>query len=210
MASYNKLTSAKQAAKNFIDVLAADSNNNNRIGLVSFSNTASLNSKLTNNFSSVKSQIDSLSSSNYTCQQCGIKTANQEISADGRAGVKKVIVMLTDGQANWIEGATKQVDTPTAEAKAMVEVNNGFSTNKTSFYTIGLGDPNGTGDAIFYGPDFLKQIALVTGGKYYFPAPSELNAVYQEISMLIGKGLVGGFVFNDLNGNGKYLSLIHI
>jgi hypothetical protein len=202
MASANKLISMKIAAKNFIDVMSQDSNN--RIGLVSFSTTSTLNQSLTNNFTTVKNQVDNLQPNGYTCQECAITTANKEITDHGRQGIKKVVIMLTDGQANYIIGGRQSTTTSIAEEKAITAVQNGFNTSKTVFFTIGVGDPNGSGENKFYGPEFLKNIASLTGGKYYFPAPSELNAVYQEISQLIGKGLVGGFIFNDANGNGSY------
>jgi uncharacterized protein YegL len=198
----DKLTAAKNAAKNFIDVMAR--NTNNKIGLVSFSTSANTNSQLTTNYSSVKSQVDSLSANGNTCQECGVKAANTEIAARGRAGVKKAVVMLTDGQANWIEGGTSQTDTAIAEAKAMTAVKNGFQAQGTVFFTIGLGVKDGSGNTQFFGPEFLKNVATTTGGKFYFPAPTELDAVYQDISLLIGKGLVGGFFFEDVNANGVY------
>lgn len=197
----NKLVKAKNAAKNFIDVLSKDSNN--RIALVSFSTTATTNSTLTNNYTSVKTQVDGLSANGYTCQECGIKAASQVLAA-GRPGVKKVVVMLTDGQANFIVGGTKEVDKSIAEPKAMSAVNAEFSARKTAFFTIGLGDAGASGENKFYGADFLKQISVSTGGKYYFPAPDELEEVYQDISLLIGKGLVSGFMFNDANSNAAY------
>lgn len=198
-----KLSEAKQAAKNFIDVIASDTGTQNRIGLVSFSSTATLDSPLTTNFSSVKSKIDALNSNGYTCHECAVAKANQEISTNGRAGVKKVVVMLTDGQTNYIIGGTAKVDTALAEKKALDSVTTGFNASKTVFFTIGFGLEGQTGNTGYNG-QFLQKITVMTGGKYYYPAPGELQAVYNEISLLIGKGLLGGFIFNDINGNGVY------
>gem|GEM_PF-1105006 len=197
----NKLVKAKNAAKKFIDVMAKDSNN--RIALVSFSTTATTNSTLTNNFNTVKTQVDSLTANGYTCQECGIKAASQVLSA-GRPGVKKAVVMLTDGQANYIVGGNKEVDKSVAEPKAMDAVTAEFSARKTVFFPIGLGNVGASGEDKFYGADFLKQISNLTGGKYYFPAPEELEEVYQDISLLIGKGIVSGYLFTDTNGNAAF------
>lgn len=203
MGQANKLVEAKNAAKNFIDVVASQSEET-RVGLVSFSTDSTLNNKLTTDYGSVKKNIDTLSAQGFTCQECGITQANQEIAADGRPGIKKVVVMLTDGQANWIIGGAGQVDASVGEAKALAAVQNGYNTNQTVFFTVGLGDPNANDSSKFFSPEYMRQVAELTGGKFYFPLPSELDTVYQEISQLVGKGLIGGFVFNDDNINGTY------
>lgn len=201
MGQANKLVQAKNAAKNFIDVVASQSEDT-RIGMVYFSTDSVLSAGLSTDYNSVKSKVDALTASGNTCQECGIAKANTEIASKGRPGVKKVVVMLTDGQANWVVGGNAQVQPAQGEAKALAAVKSGYATSKTVFFTIGLGDQAAQGDAKFFSPDYMRQVAELTGGKFYFPAPSELDGVYQEISQLIGKGLLGGFVYN--------LSLIHI
>ncbi len=196
-----KFTEAKSAAKKFVDVVSMDSVN--RVALVSFHGTANLDSAFTTNFASVKTKIDSLPTGSGTCHECAIVRANQEIAANGRANVKKVVVLLTDGQANRILGSTSNVGAATAEQKALAAVQSGFNASKTVFFSIGFGIEGGTGNSGYNG-QFLEKIALQTGGKHYYPAPGELDAVYQEISLLIGKGLLGGFIFNDINGNGVF------
>jgi Mg-chelatase subunit ChlD len=194
MGQSNKINEAKDAAKKFIDVMSLDSRN--KIGLVSFSTTANLDISLTDNYTQIKNKVDSLSSNGYTCIECAIKKANQDIASNGRQGIKKAVILLTDGIANHIESSSSDEPAPIAEQKALDAVKDGFNTNKTTFFTIGFGsDVN---------KNFLQQIATLTGAKYYFPAPTELDAVYQEISQIIAKGIIGGFVFNDVNGNGAF------
>lgn len=196
-----KFTEAKSAAKKFIDVVSADSVN--RVALVSFHGTANLDSAFSTNFASVKTKIDSLVTGSGTCHECAIAKANQEIASNGRANVKKVVVLLTDGQANRILGNASNVSAAIAEQKALEAVQTGFTASKTVFFSIGFGIEGGTGNSGYNG-QFLEKIALQTGGKHYYPAPGELDAVYQEISLLIGKGLLGGFIFHDTNGNGAF------
>ena len=203
MGQGNKLVAAKNAAKNFIDVVSSQESTT-RVGMVAFSTTSTIPNKLTTNYASVKTSVDALTASGYTCQECGITEANKEIAANGRPGVKKVVVMLTDGEANYVIGGNATVPAATGESKALAAVKSGFTADKTVFFTIGLGDANSTGDAKFYSADYMNQVATLTGGKFYFPAPSELDSVYQEISQLLGKGLLGGFVFNDTNMNGNF------
>ncbi len=197
----NKIEEAKAAAKSFVDVIANDTNTSNRIGLVSFDHDATLNNTLTNNFASIKTKIDSISLGSGTCTECGIVKANQEISANGRPDIKKVVIMLTDGRANYIIGVSNLVDPELAESKALEAVKAGFYASKTVFFTIGFGTEEGDDE---YNREFLQAIATLTGGKHYYPAPGELDEVYKEISTLIGKGLLGGFIFNDINGNGAF------
>jgi Mg-chelatase subunit ChlD len=190
----NKITQAKIAAKNYVDILSQDTRNT--VGLVSYENTATVDSPLTTNYTSVKSQIDSLSAIGSTCTECAILKANQEI-AKSQTTQKKIVILLTDGKANYIEGGNQQVDTALAEQKALAAAIAGNSAKGTVFYTIGLGQEINAA--------FLQQIANSTGGKYFAsPTGDQLNSIYQQISVIAAQGSVSGFVFNDANNNKAY------
>ena len=189
--SGSKIAAAKTAAKTFVD--KASVNPNNRIALVIYDDKSSILLSFTNNFASVKSKIDSISVGGGTCIVCGVNKANTEIATNGRVGIKKAAILLSDGRANYIEG--KSASTSTAEAATITSVQSGFNTSKTTFFTIGLGSSVST--------SFLQQIADITGGKYYFsPTEAQLNTIYTDISQIVGKGSVQGKVFKDTNGNG--------
>lgn len=194
----DKLRQAKQATKNFVDIIARDGRN--RIGLISFSDTASLDSGLTSDSTAIKNKIDTLNANGWSCHECAIAKANQEISANGRVGIKKVIIMLTDGISNAIIGGSGSVDSLVAEQRTLDVVTAGFIASKTFFFTIGLGVEGGSGE-YGYNPVFLEKIASLTGGKTY-SASGGLETTYQNIYELIAKGSLGGFIFNDMNGNG--------
>jgi len=190
-----KMSNAITAGNNFVDLTAA--NPQNEIGLVSFSNTATTNSPLTSNFSSVKTQINTLKASGETCIQCAIDQASQAITTGKRSGVKNVIVLLTDGIANYIEGSTSQVSQSTAEQAALTAAKNAHTANDTIIFVIGLGSDVNT--------SFLQQLATSTGGQYYFPPTTDnLNDIYSQISQIIAQGSVSGFVFNDVNNNKQF------
>lgn len=199
----NRIQEAKVAAKGFVDVIAAQPAIANKIGLVSFDATATLNKGLTSDFTSIKNKIDSISLGSGTCHECGVVKANQEISTNGRAGIKKVIILLTDGRANHRIGKDGLIDEAEAETYALNAVKNAFNTNKIVFFPIGFGNEQGDDS---YNRDFMETIATLTGGKHYYPKEGELGGVYLEISGLIGKGLLGGFIFKDSNDNGSYNS----
>lgn len=190
-----KISNAIIAANNFVDLTAK--NIQNELGLVSFSTTATTDSTLTGNFASVKTKISALRASGSTCIQCAIDAANTAITAGKRTNVKNVIVLLTDGIANEVEGNSQQVAQATAEQAALTAATNSHKTNGTIIFAIGLGkDVNAP---------FLQQLATSTGGQYYFPPSSQnLNDIYSQISQIIAQGSVSGFVFNDTNGNGKF------
>ena len=190
-----KISNAIIAANNFVDLTAK--NIQNEIGLVSFSTSATTDSPLTSNFASVKTEVSALKASGSTCIQCSIDAADRAITAGKRTNVKNVIVLLTDGIANYVEGGTQQVSQATAEQATLTAATNSHKNNGTIIFVIGLGkDVNTT---------FLQQLATSTGGQYYFPPSSQsLNDIYNQISQIIAQGSVSGFVFNDTNGNGKF------
>ena len=193
--SGTKISNAKTAAANFVDIIAQHANN--EAGLVSFATSATLNSPLSNNFSGTKTQINSLNASGDTCIQCAIDQTNKAIASGQRSGIKNVAVLLTDGIANYIEGTNKQVSASVAEQAALTAAKDGHTANGTIFFTIGLGSDVNAG--------FLKQLAAETGGQYFFPPTTDvLNAIYNQISQIIAQGSVSGYVFNDANGNGAF------
>jgi Mg-chelatase subunit ChlD len=165
-----KISNAIASANNFVTLVSGFVNN--RIGLVSFADNGILKSPLTSNFSTVTSQVNSLSANGGTCIQCGIDKANQEISANKRTNVKNAVILLTDGLANRIEsnGISKEVNPPVAEKAALVAALSGHVANGTVFYTIGLGNDVDS--------DFLNQLATSTGGQYYYsPTTDQLNDI---------------------------------
>lgn len=190
-----KIAGAKEAAKKFVNILA--SNTENRVSLISFSQTANVDQSFTTDYASILSKIDALKTSSNTCHECAILAANAEIAAHRRADKKNAVILLTDGRANHIYGNSDRVDVSLAEQKALEAAIAGKTANDTIFYTIGLGDN-------IY-PDFLKQLAESTGGSFYFsPTTNDLNTIYNTISQILGKGSVSGIVFNDANENASY------
>lgn len=206
----DRITPAKAAAKNFVSILYQNginqaSTKKNQTGVVSFAQltngtegVTTLDAPLTllstqTNVNSVNAKIDSIKIFGRTCTQCGVRLANEEIKAHGRTGVKKIVVLLTDGGANAYDGHLTATQTE-AESAANTEVDKGFTQSGTTFFTIGLGKDVNT--------KFLQSIATRTGGKYYFaPTAADLDKIYQEISTIVGKGSVSGTVYNDANGS---------
>ncbi len=145
-----KLTEAKAAANLFVQLLAI--NPENRIGLVTFNKTSVIKSQLTNDYASLKQQIDSIQNQSFTCIQCGALDGNSVIASSSRTNVKKSIVLLSDGKANHVRG----VPSSTAKEEALAEMKKGFTSNSISYYTIAFGR-----DADV---QFMRQAAVDTKG----------------------------------------------
>ena len=186
-----EIKQAKNAAKLFIDKVAL--NSENRVSFISFDRNVST-VQFTGDFNSIKTAIDSITSLDYgTCTQCGMNAVNAEIAARGRSNFKKVVVFLTDGRAQRI--ISGPADTKIAEEAAIQSVKTGFAAHNYTYFTIGLGSGVNT--------TFLRQIATITGGKYYFsPTVSDLDEVYQSAAAVLGKGSVTGTVYYDIDRNG--------
>lgn len=193
--SGTKISNAITAANSFVNLTAK--NTQNEIGLVSFSTSATTNSTLTSDFASVKSKINALKATGTTCIQCAIDQANKAIASGQRTDIKNIIVLLTDGLANYVEGSSKQVSQSQAEQAALTAATNGHKANGTIIFAIGIGND--------VNQNFLKQLATSTGGQYYFPSTTNnLTDIYNQISQIISQGSISGYVFNDANSNGSY------
>lgn len=156
-----KINDAKTAAKYFVDLMNPDMD---KVGLVSFSTSSTLDQGLTFDQTAVKNAIDSLSVGGRTAIGSGINTANNELINNGRVEEVWVEILLSDGKEN--EGSDPIGNANIANASGIV------------IYTIGLGP-----DADEY---LLQDIANITGGKYYFaPSGTDLEEIYEEISILI-------------------------
>jgi len=174
--SPTRLSQAKIAANSFIDNLRSE----DQSGLVSFSWTASLNKKLSNNHAATQSIINGLVASGATNIGEAIDKANQElISAGASLSIAKVEILLTDGRANQPNGdgsSENPADIALVLAKSLEAAGNGIT-----IFTIGLGsDVNA---------NMLSSVAKNTGGKYYFaPTGNDLDAIFNQIASEACKG----------------------
>jgi hypothetical protein len=96
----DSMTYARDAAATFVDIIA-NKNPSSRIGLVTFSNSASLLSPLTQDFGGLKTIINNLGVVSGTNTAAGVKMARTELDNTARSNAIKVIVLLSDGVAQW-------------------------------------------------------------------------------------------------------------
>jgi Mg-chelatase subunit ChlD len=168
-----KIYYAKLAAQNFLTKLNVTTD---KVGLSSFATTSSLDSVLTSNYNSVSNKISSLSVGGSTNMMGGINQANTEFQTHGRSNNIKVMILLTDGVANWWDGHSgsenEKLGCQYALQSATVTKNMGVK-----IFTIGLGPTNGLNQTLLN--------AIQTDGYYYSPSAQELNNIYQSIAQRI-------------------------
>jgi Ca-activated chloride channel family protein len=179
----NRITVAKQAAKEFIEKRDRD-----RIGLVLFAAVAMTECPLTTDYSSLMGLLDAVDvgeiPQNRTAIGDGIVTATARL---GQTQAKsKVIILLTDGANN--AGATDPVTAARTAQGLGIRI-----------YAIGAGTPGGgmltVNDPVFgarrvkvadsLDEETLEKIATPTGGKYFRATNSRaLYEIFGEIDRL--------------------------
>ena len=171
---YTKIYYAKEAAKTFVDCMNAS---RDRVGLVSFSDWATLDCGLTNDFNLVKNKISGLVASGYTNMGEAVKKANDEFAAHNRTDAILAIVFLTDGLANRpCPHYPKHVYTTCPYAKSYVlNETQKAKSNGIIIYTIGLG-----ADTRSFDEELLKE--MQTNGYYYAPSGTKLKEIYETIA----------------------------
>ena len=155
-----KINQAKVAAQSFMDFNAWDSNND-QIGLISYSSSATTDQTLTITYTLVKSDINVLVANGGTATGDGINAATNELnSARHNPNALKFQILMSDGLTN--SGANSSTAAITASNSGII------------IYTIGFG---AEADVVE-----LTNIANITGGKYY--AALDQNALIDVYNLI--------------------------
>lgn len=165
-----KIYYTKLAAINFINRLNTSTD---RVGLTSFSTTSTTDASLTFDHAYVKTKINALSPSGWTNMMGGINKANLLFTSSGRTNATWVMIILSDGVANWWDGNpgpdNEILGCRYAAQKAQIAKDMGIR-----IYTIGLGAPD------YLNETLLKEIQ--TNGYYFAPSAQDLDSIYQAIA----------------------------
>jgi Mg-chelatase subunit ChlD len=155
----DKWQGAQQAAKEFIDQMnfAQD-----RVGVTLFSSDAQLQQALTHDAETVKQAIDNGRPSGGTNIAEGIERGGDELAANEREDVPRVLILLSDGGSN--------------KAAALREAN-AYKDIGIRIITIGLGND--------VEADLLRDVASNPEDYYFAPDPSQLSDIYQSIARSI-------------------------
>ena len=95
----NRMTNAKESAKNFVTQILDKDPTNSRISIVSFADDARIDSGFSNNNYSLQSSINNISAGGGTFTQAGLKQAENLIG--GSTADRKYIVLLSDGEPTF-------------------------------------------------------------------------------------------------------------
>jgi len=163
-----RLEASKIAAWDFIAQLQPS----DWVAVVAYSTTAQLVQPLTTSRGVVSEAIGGLKAFGFTNMSDGLRIASAALlttSARPFDAVRKVIVLLSDGNANRPEPESAACQRALAEAQ--IAASKGIS-----IFTIGFGqDAN---------HDLLQSIAEVGRGEYYFaPTSNDLHAAYLSIAL---------------------------
>lgn len=175
MGSYGYIDSAKNAAKQFVDLMS----NGDQVAVVSFSGDARVDFSLSLITSSnvkeqAKSTIDSLDAYGSTSIGDGLQTGQDQLTSNGISEHPWAMILLSDGYENtsaWVADVLPTIP------------------EKTDIYTIALGSYSDEG--------LLQDIATETGGQYYF---SPTSGQLQEIYSLIGGQIAGEQTITSKSG----------
>ena len=203
------LSNAKNAMNTFVNLLNPSYH---KAGLVTFRTGATLDRALTTDYSAVHNKINGIQASGLTGMSSGIKKAREQLDSDnGRPGVSKAIIILSDGKPNTMtDGDICWFNTERCENDAINWANLAKHSNpNTVIYVIG----HRIGPAETERRDFLKQIATSDNHYYDYWATDQesvLTEIFEQISLDIcpcGNGIVDGneqcdnSATNPLDGN---------
>ncbi|NNF05195.1 MAG: VWA domain-containing protein [Candidatus Eisenbacteria bacterium] len=202
----NRLVVAKSVAREFVEGRSGD-----RVGLVVFSGAAYTQCPLTLDYGVLMDLLDEVDFGQPDGTAVGMALATATNRLREAEGEGRVVILLTDGQNN-----AGEVDPITAaEAARALGIR---------VYTIGAGTDGPAripvDDPIFgkryvtmearLDEDTLKQIASLTGGKYYRATSARaLEQIYEEIDAL-EKTEVETFEYVQYNERGPFLALLGV
>ncbi len=177
------LTALKAGAKSFVDIIDAATDgtldgviaNGSRVGVVSFSDAATVDVALTTNATALKTAIDALVASGNTNHTAAISTGQAQLAGSVPENSKEMII-FTDGQSN--PAANNGIAAATAARAA-----------GTVIFAIGLGTVNAAqlqnwatdpdADHVFLapGPGDLQEIFEAIGAAIVVPAATNVSVV---------------------------------
>jgi Ca-activated chloride channel family protein len=143
----------RTAATGLVDELGPSAN----VGLVSYADDDTLDQELTANHADVNAEINALTSGGSTNIEGGVLTAQDELETgtNARSGADKIMVVMSDGQANVDDDQSSDSnDDPTEEANAA-------KTAGTEIFTVGFGSLDTT---------TLEAMASDPANAHFFPA----------------------------------------
>jgi Ca-activated chloride channel homolog len=175
-----RLDAAREASRTLIDSLPG----NARVGLVSFSSSATLAAPLTDNRDQVKAALDNLQANGGTAIGEGLALAVQQLAprqqqaASSARQASSLIVLLTDGVST--SGIAPLTAADRAKAAGIPVATVGIGLRNASVRVRGQ-EVGGVDE------ETLQAIAGDTGGHYYYAqAGGQLDQIYSSLGSQFG------------------------
>ena len=161
MGGKTKMQGAKDSAIAVVDSLMLG----DRVAVVSFSSSGTVNVHLTEDFDYAKTEIQKINAGGMTSFGAGMSLALNELKTHGSADHAWAIIFMSNGWHNTAPSPNPHV----AECKDL----------DIPIYTVGLGDSSGN-----VNEPLLKWMASETEGKYLFaPSLFELQNIFLRFSL---------------------------
>lgn len=169
------LQAVKDAVSLFLDYMEHP-RTDDRVGLACFTatdGTGKLEIALTTNYASIEAISQARQAGHYHNQTniaAGIERARTELRTQGRSGAQHLIVLLSDGHANWIDN-DHAVDETAAKRNALDQATLA-ARDKLRILTISLGAEADTA--------LMQSIADITGGTHFIVPGGQSVSAYRE------------------------------
>ena len=183
-ASTQPMTAVKDAVDLFVEHVQ-EVNTHDRIGLAVYNaedGEGQLEAALTYDFESVKSVSRQRQAGHYhsmTNIGAGMHVAREQLEAEGRQGALKMIVLLTDGNANWVNG---QYNSTLADEyvidEAHLAADKGFP-----IVTISLGAGADT--------SLMQEVAEISDGNHFVVPGGQTVEEYSEELLEVFRVIAG-------------------
>ncbi len=177
--SQQPLTSVKDAVDVFLSYLTAHSTDD-QVGFALYTAsdwTALLEQSLTKTYTNVSTKVRARQAGHYvggTNISAGMTKGRQELQNNARVGSKKMMILMTDGEANMPTG------NPTTDKAACITEANLAASAKIPIVTITVG-----ADA---DSSLMQQIADITGGAYFqIPGGQSTAAVKTQLEAVFAQ-----------------------
>jgi uncharacterized protein YegL len=198
------IANLKTAASKFIDIIDEESDGNldgiigngNRVGIVSFATSATIDAPLSTSASLLKSKINSLIANGNTNHEAAFHAAQSQLNS---SSIKKNMIMFTDGETT--AGGNPNDDATNAKNAG------------TEIYSIGLGsvnvaqlnnwatDPDSSHVFITPTPDQLENIFKGLGAAIVTPAATNITILSKVNSNFTVSNVNASKGTSSLSGN---------
>ncbi len=179
-----KLDMAKDAAKDFVDVVLNESIPGNRVGLNAYKDLVTRAMSLTNNKTALHEEIEQYTAYGGTCICCGVEDAITELTTESNSSRRRSIVIMSDGMTNvrCYTASADLNDDGRVDAKddAIQSACNAYNNHNITVYTVAFGYETDN--------ETLRLMAECGNGKFYFSNTTLLAETFKEIAEEIVNG----------------------